>query len=104
VQAHPQKFGFVEIPGKIPENLGKHGTQRFLTSNNCAQRFRKNKWRPFFGIHTKRGLHDLCWGKFVGKSRTTTFWASLGIVGHKSFAPQKICLLLHLWMEALPFE
>jgi len=43
VQAHPQKFGFVEIPGKIPENLGKHGTQRFLTSNNCAQRFRKNK-------------------------------------------------------------
>ena len=58
VQAHPQKFWFVENLGiisenpnktlkyqcKIPENLGK----------NSAQGLQENKWRPFFGGHTKK--------------------------------------------------
>jgi len=115
VQAHPQKFWFVQnlgkipetfgkisenlgkipenpnkIPkylGKIPENLGKNGTQRCLTSKNGDQSLQKSRWRPFFGGHST---------KMVGKSCTTTFWASLGKFGQKSFAPPKICLLLHL--------
>jgi len=58
VQAHPQKFRFVENPGKIPEHLGKiHEIVRTIpenpgklpenTGNNGAQRclILKN-WRP----------------------------------------------------------
>jgi len=101
VQAHPQKFWFVEnqgkipenlnkIPkylGKIPENLGKNGTQRCLTSKTVAQGLQINKRKPFFGGHAT---------KTVGKSCTTTFWASLGKFGQKFFARPKTCLLLHL--------
>ena len=106
VQAHPQKFLFVEYPGKIPENLGKipenpnkipkylgkipenlgkNGAHRCLPSKKGAQGLQKNK--PFFGGHTT---------KTVGKRCTTTFWASLGKFGQKSFVSPKICLLLHL--------
>jgi len=70
VQAHPQKFWFVENPGKIRgnlgkipkdpgkipeyldkflESLGKNGAQRCLTSTNGAQCLQKNTRRPFFG-------------------------------------------------------
>ena len=52
VQAHPQKFWFVENPGKIyenlgkvPENLGKNGAQLCLTSN---------WWRPTLGGEKQR--------------------------------------------------
>jgi len=113
MQAHPQTFLFVENPArisenvgkipenpnkipkyldKIPENLGENGARRCLTSRNGAQGLQKNKWRPFFGCHTK---------KTVGKSCTTTFWASLGNFVQKSFTPPKICLLLHLCRAAL---
>jgi len=34
-----------------------------------AQHSQENKWKPFFGGHTK---------KTVGKSFTTTFWKNLG--------------------------
>ena len=61
VQAHPEKFWFLENPGQIPENpdkIPKHlgkipekpsktGAQPCLTSKNGAQRLQKNKWRPF---------------------------------------------------------
>jgi len=53
--------------------------------------------KTFFGVHTKKGLHDLCGRKFVGKVGTKTFRASLGNFGQKSLASPKICLLLHLW-------
>jgi len=39
--------------------------------------------------NSKKGLHDLCGRKFIGKSRTTTFRASLWKFGLISFAPQK---------------
>jgi len=38
----------------------------------------------FFGRHTKKGLYDLCEGKFVGKSRT-----NLGKFGKKFSHPPK---------------
>ena len=47
--------------------------------------------------HTKKGLHDLCWRKFVSKIAQKTFRVSLEKFGQKSFALPKICLLLHLW-------
>jgi len=90
VQAHPQKFWFVENPGKIPENLGnipenpkkipkylgkipenlgKNGAQRCLTSTNGVPVLQKSsKWRPFiWRSHHKNGrqkLHDNFLGKF----------------------------------------
>jgi len=39
-------------------NPGKNGAQRLL---------KKHMGRPFFGIHTKKGIRDLCGRKFVGK-------------------------------------
>jgi len=50
----------------------------------------------FLEVTPKNGLHDFCERKFVGKSRTTTFPASLGKFGQNSSAPPKICLLQHL--------
>ena len=39
-----------------------------------------------------------CWRSHQKrKSWKTTFWAGLGIFRQKSFAPPKICLLLHIW-------
>jgi len=54
-----------------------------------------NTWRPFYGGYTKKGSS---WSlvfveKFCSRS-LTTFQASLGKFGQKSFAPPKICLLL----------
>ena len=79
-QAHPQKFWFVENLGKIAENVGKtpenpgnSGAECCLTSKNGAQRLQKNTWRPFLEAAPKKGHHDLCGRKFVGKSRTKTF-------------------------------
>jgi len=95
VQAHHQKFWFVEnlgkilkCLGKIPENLGRNGSHRCLTSKNGTQHLQKNKWRPFWRWHQK-GLNNLCGRKFLGKSHATTFRASLGKFGQKSFAPSK---------------
>jgi len=64
-------------------------------------------WRPTFA---EKQMKTLFWKshqnevfvifvgeKFVGKSCTTTFRASLGKFRQKSFALQNICLLLHLW-------
>jgi len=60
--------------------------------------FAEKQMKTFFlEVTPKKGLHDLCGRKFVGKSRPATFWASLGKFGQKSFAPPKICLLLHLY-------
>jgi len=42
---------------------------------------------------------DFSGREFVGKSRTSTFRASLGKFGQKSFAPQKICLLLYTYVQ-----
>ena len=62
------------------------------------------KWRPKFAEkHVKTifwffGGHST---KMVGKSCTTTFWASLGKCGQKSFAPQKFaCSYTHLCRHA----
>jgi len=68
---------------------------------NGAQHLQKNKWRSFFGSHTKNGLHDLCGRKFVGKSCTKTFRANLGEIRAKILRTLKICLLLHLCLTWL---
>ena len=74
---------FRQNPWKSEQNpwkFDKNGAQRCLTSKNGTQGLQKNKWRPFFGGHAT---------KTVGKSCTTTFWASLGNFVQKSFASQK---------------
>ena len=49
-----------------------------------------------FTPRLNNGLHDLSVIKFVGKSRRTTFRASLGKFGQKSFI---ICFPLHLCLK-----
>jgi len=44
----------------------------------CPTFGEKHMKSPFFEGHTKKGLYNLCGRKFVGKSRTKTFRASLG--------------------------
>jgi len=102
VQTHPQKFLFVEnsgeIPenldnnyenpneilkylGKIPENLGKHGAQRFLTKS-CTQRLQRNKCRHFLRSHQKNGRH------FIGKFRK--IWVKIFCIPKDLLAPTPI--------------
>jgi len=72
-----------------------------LISKNSAQRLLKTHEDLFLGDHTKKGV---CGRKFVGKSRTKTFWASLGKFGQKSFVAKissKIFLLLHFQKRAI---
>ena len=38
-------------------------------------------------------------GENMGNRRTKAIWSSLGKFGKKSFAPPKICLLLHLPLQ-----
>jgi len=71
---------------KIPENPGK------IAPNVC----RKTNEDLCLELTHKKGLHDLCGRKFVGKSCRKMFRASLRKFGQKSFAPPKICLLLRL--------
>ena len=108
----------LEIPGKMALHV-------FWLQKNGAQLW-KNARRPFFGGHIKtfcfwniisklfvfgisyqnflldvisKKVFMIFVRKFVGKSRTKTFRASLGEIGQKSFKTPKICLLLHLWSK-----
>jgi len=82
----PQKFWFVKNPGI--ENLGKNGTQHCFIFKNGTQRVQKNTLRHIFGSNTRKGLHDLCGRKFVGKSHTKTFQANLGNSGKNLHTPK----------------
>ena len=83
VQAHSQKFWFVEIPGKIPENLGtfpeypgkipkylgKKCRPTLFDFKKWCPTFAEKLWRPFFVEgHTEKGLQNLCGRKCVDKS------------------------------------
>jgi len=100
VQAHPQKFWFVENPGKIPENpnnLPKYlGKIPENLGKNGAQGLQKNKWRPFLEITPQKGrqkLHDNCLGEFgkIWSKNLCTTKNSLArspmILGQYSFRP-----------------
>ena len=101
VKAHPQKLWFVENPGKIPENLSKipeHPKIPRPNPWNSGQKCRPTlldfkQWHPVFA---EKQVETIFWRKTVGKSCTTTFWASVGEFGQNSFAPTKVCLVLHL--------
>ena len=93
VQAHPQKFWFVENPGKIRENLvnipeNPNKIPKYLgkipenLGKNGAPVLQKNKWRPFIW----RSHHE------NGRQKLHNF---LGKLGQKSFAPAKICFFLN---------
>jgi len=77
--------------GQNPWKLGKIPLNRGNMARRCLTSTFAEKQMTFFGGHTKKGLHDLCWRKFIVKSRTT-FRASLGNFGQKSLAPPKIYL------------
>ena len=112
VQAHPLKFWFVKNPGKIPKNLGKTPEYLGKIRVKMAPNFVFKKRHPTFAekhvktvsleVTPKKGIHVLCWRKFVGETRTNTFRTRLGKFGPNSFAHPKISLLLHLWANCWP--
>jgi len=57
---------------------------------------RKTHEDKFFGGHTKKGLNDLCGGKFVDKSSTNNFSGKFREIRAKVLRIPKNCLLLHL--------
>ena len=110
----PKSFDLVKIHGnpskicenlhQIPENLGKNGAQRGLIWK---------KWRPTFAeshedlFSSWSSQKKVCLRKCSHKKWPKTFFGQgWGKFGQKSFAPPKICLLLHLWchfaMDLLP--
>jgi len=109
VQAHPQKFWFGENPGKIrgnlgkiceslreiPENMGKNNAQHGLIWKKLAPNVRRITWKSFLEVVPKKCLNEK---NICRKSDQKIFRWSLGKYGQKSFAPLKICLLLHQWL------
>ena len=72
---------------KIPENLSK--IRKNVAPNVC----RKNTWSPIFGYHTNKRSSWSFWEKICRqKNFSGKFW-------EKSFAPPKLCLLLHLRLQ-----
>ena len=73
MQAHPQKFWFVENRSKIVENLGKNGGKCCLISKMAPNISRKTHEDLFLDVIPEKGLHDIwsLWGNFVGKAHTT---------------------------------
>ena len=73
------------------ENTDKNGAEHAFIWKNGANLCRIT-WRPLFGVHPKDGRYE----KIIAQKVTQIFRASLGKFGQKSFAPPKICLLVHL--------
>jgi len=78
--------------GQNPSKSGQKWPPMLFYLKKWRPTFAKKHMNNFFGGYTKKGLYDLCGRKYVGKSHTNTFRASLGKFRQKSFAPQKICL------------
>ena len=53
----------------------------------------------FLEVTPKRGLHDLCGRKFVGKSCTKKLFRKVWGNSVKILSMPKNCLLLHLWWK-----
>jgi len=90
----PKSFDLVKIRvkslnlGKLPASTGKNGAQVLRFQKNGAQRVQNLLHEDLFGGHPKNGRHEKIFvHEVVQKS---------GKFGQKSFAPPKICLLLHL--------
>jgi len=92
VKAHPPKN-----LGKNPRKSGQKWHPTLVDFKKWLSTFaEKHTNPPLLEVTPRKGLHDLCGRKFVGKRRTKTFRASLGKLRQKSFAPPNVCLLLHL--------
>ena len=64
---------------------------------NVAQRV-ENHMKIFFSeVIPKEGVHDTCGRKYSHKEFPVNFSGKFGDIRAKTFAPSKICLLLHLW-------
>ena len=92
VQDHPQKFWFVESPGKIPENLGKNGAQCCLTSKNGAQRLQKNM-KAFLEVTPKKVFSSWSlWEKISRQKSHNSFLGKFGEIRAKILRIPKILL------------
>jgi len=85
VQAHSQKFGFVqnlekniENIFKTPENQVKNFGQDCLTSKNGKQRLQNITRRSFCEVTPIKVIHSLCWRIFLGINRPKILWGKFG--------------------------
>jgi len=99
LQAHPQKFWFVENLAKSPENPGENGAQLCLTTKNGTQGLHKNPWRPFFGGYTKKRPSRPLWEKSCRQKLLRKLFGQVWGNSGKIFRTPKIFLLLHLWWK-----
>ena len=83
-------------PWKFEQNPWQSGPKPWNPGKMAPNVFWLQEMAPNVEIIPNKDLHVLPGRKFVGKSRRTTFRASLGKFGQISFAPPNICLLLHL--------
>jgi len=107
-QAHPQKFCFGENPGKIKKSLCKTSENLCKITENLGKPPKiqaKNGTKRAFSceigakITSTRFLEVIQNSIFMQciKDDPKFFRASLGKFWQKSFAPLKMCVLLHLW-------
>ena len=83
VQSHPQKFKFAENLSKIPENPGRSGAQRCLTSKTGTRGLQKNTWRPVFGGHINKRSSWSLWKKICRENCTLKFLGKFGEIWAK---------------------
>jgi len=91
VKAHSQTFWFAENLGKIPENPGKNGTKRCLTSKTEPKVCRKTHEDRFWRSHQKKVLMIFAGETLQVKVAQITFRASLGTCGQKIAPPKCAC-------------
>jgi len=85
-----------EMPRKNPWKSRQKWRPLLFDFTKWQPTFAEKQMKTFLEVTPKKILNILCGRTILGKSHTTTFRASLGTFGQKSFAPPKICLLLYL--------
>ena len=109
VQAHSQKFGFVQNLGKsienifkTPENQEKNFGHGCLTSKNDKQCLQNITRRSFCAVTPNKVIRSLSWRKFLGinwpkiwSDKCVKFWK-------KCITPSQIRVLLHMCTRDSP--
>ena len=96
VQAHPQKFWFVENPSKIAENLGKIGGQCCLISKMAPNSSRKTHEDLFWMSYQKRSSWFLIFVEKFCRENPQNVSGKFGKFRAKILRNPKNLLLLHL--------
>jgi len=99
LQAYLQKFDLLKIWAKALK-ISVKMAPNIVWLKKAAPKVCIETHEDFFlEVTPKRGLHDLCGRKFVGKSCTKKLFRKVWENPGKILRMLKICLLLHLWWK-----